>query len=147
MRRTTRTTIRRGFTLVEILVVVTIIALLAGLIGWKVMGALGKSRQSITKAQASAIADAIHSYQLDTGLSQIQDGFDLHVLLLGPDQGGGPGGPYMTKRTEDAIQDAWGNYFIVRVPPEIGADFDIISYGADGQPGGEGENADIIIGS
>jgi general secretion pathway protein G len=138
--------IRTGFTLVEILVVVTIIALLASLVGWKVMSALGKSKQATAQAQASAIANAIQNYKMDTGLSSIEDGFDPRVLLLDPSQGGGAGGPYMEKRTEDAVTDPWGRIFIIRAPGEVYVDFDVISYGADGQPGGEGENADVIGG-
>jgi len=138
--RTTRR-VSRGFTLIEILVVVTIIALLAGMIGWKVFGALGKSRQSVARAEAASIANALQEYSADTG-ARIEDGMDLGVLLLGPEDGN-EWGPYLTKKSDEALMDPWGNFYVVRVPGEVNAGFDIVSYGADGQPGGTGENADV----
>jgi len=133
---------RRAFTLIEILVVVTIIALLAGAVAWKVMGALGRSKQSIAKQSAVTLANALDNWRLDTG-NMVEDGLDLRVLLLGPDEGGGSGGPYLRKRGEEQLNDPWGRRFMVRVPGEVNVDFDVYSFGGDGQPGGTGENADV----
>lgn len=132
----------RGFTLIEILVVVTIIALLAGMIGWKVFGVLGASKQHIAKTQASTLAKALDQYRLETGVV-IEDGMDLIVLTFGPDEGGGPNSPYLTKRGDEGLKDPWGFYFMVRVPGEINVEFDIFSYGSDNKQGGTGENADV----
>jgi general secretion pathway protein G len=63
------------------------------------------------------------------------------VLLLPSDQGGGRSGPYLQKA--DDLIDPWGNPYVMRVPGQTNYDFDIVSYGADGQPGGEGDDADI----
>lgn len=133
---------RRAFTLIEILVVVTIIALLAGMIGWRVFGALAGAKSKVAKSTAATIAKALDNWRLDTG-GTVEDGMDLSILLLGPDEGGGPSGPYLSKRGIEAIQDPWGRVYIVRVPGVVSPDFDIVSYGADGTPGGTGENADI----
>jgi general secretion pathway protein G len=133
---------RRGFTLIEILVVVTIIALLAGAVAWRVMGGLAKSKTAIAKSSAVTLANAIDQWRLDTG-AVIEDGLDLGVLLLGPEDGGGSNGPYLTRRGEEQLNDPWGRRFMVRAPGEINVDFDVYSYGADGQPGGTGENADV----
>ncbi|MGI9014601.1 MAG: type II secretion system major pseudopilin GspG [Phycisphaerales bacterium] len=131
---------RRGFTLVEILVVVTIIALLAGMVSLRLFGIVGQTRSQVAQNDATAVAKAINVFILNGG--SLEDGMDLTVLTLPPDQGGGPSGPYLNRA--DDILDPWGKPFYVRVPGEVNYDFDVISYGKDGQPGGEGENADIV---
>lgn len=123
---------RRGFTLVEILVVVSIIALLAGVVVWRVMGSLENARRQTASSKAAQIGNAMQAYMIDGGT--IEDGMDLSVLLLPPDRGGGPSGPYLNN--EEALVDPWQNAYVIRVPGEVNYDFDIVSYGPDGQPGG-----------
>ena len=98
--------------------------------------------QDLAKAKAAIIAETVYLYVLDMGLSAPSDDFDLEVLLLSSDDGGGPSGPYL-QRAEDLL-DPWGNPFEIILPPgTIHASFDIISLGEDGEPGGEGANKDI----
>ncbi|MBC8309904.1 MAG: type II secretion system major pseudopilin GspG [Phycisphaerales bacterium] len=135
-------TIRRGFTLIEIIVVVMIITVLATLILPKIIGRVGSAKQAAAKSKAATIAKLVNLYILDMGLSAPRDDFDLEVLLLTPDDGGGPSGPYL-ERADDLI-DPWGNSFVIELPPgTINASFDIICWGEDGEPGGEGVNEDI----
>lgn len=138
---TTRTTsrsqarpVRRAFTLLEVVVVITIIAILAALVAPRMLGWVGKSKTKAAKTETVAIAQQVKLYMLDHGMSQLPDGFDLMTLMEGTD-------PAFDK-AEDLI-DPWDNPYIVRVPGDVNVDFDIVSYGADGQPGGDGENADI----
>jgi general secretion pathway protein G len=134
-------TYRRGFTLIEIIVVVMIIAVLATLIAPRLMSRVGTAKQTAAKAKAATIAKTINLYVLDMGLSKPSDDFDLEILLLSPEDGGGPQGPYL-ERADDII-DPWGNPFEVIVPGEVNASFDIISFGEDGEEGGEDVSADI----
>jgi len=134
-------TVRHGFTLIEIIVVVMIIAVLATLIAPRLMSRVGTAKQTAARAKAATIAKTINLYVLDMGLSKPSDDFDLEILLLSPDDGGGPQGPYL-ERAED-IMDPWGNPFEIIVPGEINASFDVISLGEDGEVGGEDVNADI----
>ena len=131
----------RGFTLIEIIVVVMIIAVLATLIAPRLFERVGSAKQTAAKAQASTIAKTVTLYVLDMGLSTPPDDFDLELLRRNADNGGGPQGPYL-ERDSDLI-DPWKNPFEIVVPGEVNTSFDIISYGEDGEPGGEGNNADI----
>lgn len=132
--RMNRRAATRAFTLLEVIVVITIIAILAALVAPRMLGWVGKTKTKAAAAEATAIAQALELYLLDQGLTRVPDGFDLNALMEGPE-------PYF-KKADDLI-DPWNNPYIVRVPGEVNVDFDIVSYGADGQPGGEGENADV----
>jgi general secretion pathway protein G len=125
----------RGFTLVELLLVLVILALIGGLV---LPGIIGKAEGAKVKAagsQISRLAMAVESYYLDTGSTP--ENLDL---LIG-DSGGVDGwnGPYVKA---SSLKDPWGREYVYNYPGEHG-DFDIYSLGADGQPGGEGKNADI----
>ena len=133
---------RRAFTLLEIIVVVMIIAVLATLVAPRLLGRVGSAKQTAAKAKAATIAKTVNLYVLDMGLSaEALDDFDLEVLLLHPEDGGGPSGPYL-ERADDLI-DPWGNNFEIIVPGDVNASFDIISFGEDGEQGGDEANADI----
>lgn len=131
----------RGFTLLEIIVVVMIIAVLATLIAPKLLSRVGTAKHAAAQSKASAIAQAVELYHLELGLSKVQDDFDLELLLLPPDDGGAPGGPFLQKA--DDIIDPWGNQFEILVPGNVNFSYDVISWGEDGESGGEDINADI----
>ncbi len=127
--------VRRGFTLIEIIVVVTIIAILAGIIAPRIMQNVGKAKESRAKSEAKQIAQLITSYMLDMQQSRLDDDFDLETLLLVPDDGGGPNGPYLQKR--GALVDPWGRPYEIRIPGDVNYDFDVVSLGDDGEMGTE----------
>ncbi len=118
-----------------------IIAVLATLVAPRLLGRVGSAKQTAAKAKAATIAKTVNLYVLDMGLSAPSDDFDLEVLLLHPEDGGGPSGPYL-ERADDLI-DPWGNNFEIIVPGDVNASFDIISFGEDGEQGGDEANADI----
>ena len=80
-------------------------------------------------------------YTLDMGLSTLSNDFELEILLLTSEDGGGPSGPYL-ERADDLV-DPWGNPFEIEIPGTVNYSFDIISWGEDGEPGGKGENEDV----
>ena len=123
---------RRAFTLMEIIVVVTIIALLATLIAPRLIGQIGGAKVGVAKSEVRAIGTAVTMYVTETGTT-LDDSFDLEVLLLPPDEGGGPQGPYLNKA--DDLIDPWENFYAIRVPGEVNYDFDVYSVGPDGQAG------------
>jgi len=125
----------RGFTLVELLLVLMILALIGGLV---LPGIIGKAEGAKVKAAGSQInrlAMAVESYYLDTGITP--DSLDDLVN----ESGNVPGwnGPYVKA---SSLKDPWGRDYVYDYPGEHG-DFDLYSLGADGQPGGEDKNADI----
>jgi general secretion pathway protein G len=126
----------RGFTLVELLLVMVILALIGGLV---LPGIIGKAEGAKVKAAGSQIdrlAMAVESYYLDTGTTPES----LAALIEeGGGDVGGWNGPYVKA---SSLKDPWGREYVYVYPGEHG-DFDIYSYGADGQPGGDGKNADI----
>ena len=128
-----------GFTLLELLVVVLIIGLLAGFVAPRYFGQVGKSEINVAKAQIDALEKALDQYRLDTGHYPTTE-LGLVALVQRPQNEPKWAGPYLRK---DVPTDPWGRAYVYKMPGEKGGDFDILSYGKDGQPGGTGENADI----
>ena len=128
-----------GFTLIELLVVVLIIGLLAGFVAPRYFNQVSKSEASVAKAQIDALGKALDQYRLDTGHYPATE-LGLVALVQRPANEPKWEGPYLRK---DVPLDPWGKAYVYKVPGEKGADFDLVSYGKDGQPGGTGENADI----
>jgi general secretion pathway protein G len=128
----------RGFTLIELLVVVAIIGLLAGYVAPRYFGQIGRSEVNAAKAQIDALEKALDQYRLDTGRYPATE-LGLNALVQRPANEPKWNGPYLKKAVP---LDPWGKPYLYKSPGELG-DFDIVSYGKDGQPGGSGENADI----
>ena len=127
-----------GFTLLELLVVVAIIGLLAAYVGPKYFGQLGKSEQALAKAQIESFHRALASYRLDVGaFPSTEEG--LNALMVKPSSAAKWGGPYLSKSVPP---DPWGKPYLYHAPGAKG-DYDLLSYGKDGQPGGTGDGADI----
>lgn len=129
----------RGFTLLELLVVVAIIGLLAAYVGPRYFSQIGKSERSAAKSQVEALARALGTYRLDNGAFPTGDQ-GLAALVTRPADAPKWNGPYLDKALP---LDPWGRAYEYRSPGEQGRDFDVISLGKDGQPGGTGEAADI----
>jgi len=126
---------QRGFTLVELLLVLVILALIAGLV---LPGIIGKAESAKAKAAASQISRismSVESFYLDTGNTPSS----LDELVNEPSDAAGWNGPYIKN---SLLKDPWGQPYKYTIPGEHG-DFDIMSFGADRQQGGEGKNADI----
>lgn len=128
----------RGFTLLELLVVMVIIGLLAGYVGPKFFGQIGKSEVKAARAQLDALTKALDQYRLDTGrYPSTEQG--LAALVAKPADEPRWAGPYLSKAVP---KDPWGAEYAYRSPGEHG-DYDLLSFGRDGRPGGDGEDADI----
>lgn len=128
---------RRGFTLIELLVVMVILAMLAALVGPKLFTKVGKGKQSAAKTQIELLGQALDSYRLDTGhYPSTSEG--LNALVTNPGVQGWDG-PYLKKALPN---DPWKKPYQYQSPGAHG-DYDLFSYGADGAPGGEGENRDV----
>jgi general secretion pathway protein G len=130
-----------GFTLIEVLVVIVVIAVLATLVGPNVFRHVGSAKDATARSQIEMLGAALDAYRLDHGYyPSSADG--LEVLMRDP--GGadsGWRGPYLRKQVP---LDPWGRAYVYRSPGEqSGMGYDLLSYGADGQAGGEREGADI----
>ncbi|MFO1270730.1 MAG: type II secretion system major pseudopilin GspG [Rubrivivax sp.] len=128
----------RGFTLLELLVVIVIIGLLAGLVAPRYFDQVGKSNAKIAKAQIDALEKALDQYRLDVG-SYPSTEQGLAALNVKPANNERWSGPYLKKAVPP---DPWGAPYVYKSPGEHG-DYDLQSYGSDGQPGGTGEAADV----
>ena len=139
LRKIMRIEDRRGFTLVEMLVVLVIVGLLLALVGPKVFSKLGKGKQTAAKAQIELLGQTLDHFRLDVGrYPTTQEG--LAALMTNP---GIPNwdGPYINKK--DVPNDPWGKPYMYQCPGTHG-EYDLSSYGMDGTPGGEGENKDVL---
>jgi general secretion pathway protein G len=132
----------RGFTLIELLVVVAIIGLLAAYVAPKYFSQIGKSEHAVAKAQVEGFSRAIGAYRIDVGsFPTTEEG--LAALFNKPSdavKAAKWNGPYLQKT---APNDPWGRPYLYRSPGSKG-DFELMSYGSDGQPGGVGDAADIV---
>jgi len=127
-----------GFTLLELLVVMVIIGLLAAYVAPKYFSQIGKSETKTAMAQIDALGKALDQYRLDVGhYPSTEQG--LASLYARPANEAKWDGPYLQKKVPN---DPWGRPYVYRQPGEHG-EYDLLSYGKDGQPGGSGEDSDI----
>ncbi len=135
--------INKGFTLLEIIVVVFILSILTAIVAPKIIGRTDDARIAEAKVQIKNFETALKLFKIDNGFyPDTQQGLD--ALIVKPTSGRLPtkyreGGYLEQKKIPN---DPWGNPYIY-ISPGVHGDFDIISYGADGKEGGEGKNADI----
>lgn len=130
---------QNGFTLLELLVVMVIIGLLVGYVGPKYFAQIGKSEIKATRAQIDALEKVLDQYRLDTGhYPSTEQG--LASLNSKPANDPKWSGPYLKKTLP---LDPWGNAYQYKSPGEHG-EYDLFSFGKDGQPGGADEMADIV---
>ncbi|TFG90513.1 MAG: type II secretion system protein GspG [Syntrophobacterales bacterium] len=129
----------KGFTLIEVLIVMVILGLLAALVGPRMFGKVGTSKQKAAKAQIALFETTLDTYRLDMGRYPTEEE-GLAALREKPEGAEDWDGPYLSK---ELPLDPWGTPYVYVSPGEHG-DFDIISLGADKAPGGEGENIDIV---
>ena len=128
-----------GFTLLELLVVIVILGLLAGYVAPRYFAQVGKSEIKVAQAQIEGLGKALDQYRLDTGhYPSTEQG--LASLMERPSSEAKWDGPYLKKALPP---DPWGKPYMYRSPGEHG-EFDIYSYGKDGQAGGSNENVDIV---
>lgn len=133
---------QQGFTLLELLVVIVIIGLLAAFVAPRYFSQVGKSQQQIARAQIDSLDKALVQYRIDTGHypTQEQGLGALNVQPAGEPQWRGP---YLKKNLP---RDPWGTAFVYKIPANVpDREYDLVSYGKDGLPNGNGENADISI--
>jgi len=129
-----------GVTLIEMLVVVTIIALFAALVAPRMLRRSDTARITAARAQINSFMTALGAYKLDTGLFPTTEQ-GLQGLRVKPQGVNQWEGPYLP---QEIPVDPWARPYVYKYPGEHGDEPDIISYGADGQPGGEGINGDIL---
>lgn len=133
-----RLTLCKGFTLLELLVVMVIIGLLAGYVAPKYFSQVGKSEIKVARAQIGAFEKALDQYRLDTGRYPTTEQ-GLAALVQRPASESKWSGPYLRK---EVPLDPWGKPYQYKFPGEHG-EYDLFSHGKDGQPGGTAEAADI----
>ncbi|MHB1403295.1 MAG: type II secretion system major pseudopilin GspG [Thiobacillus sp.] len=129
---------RRGFTLLELLVVMVIIGLLAGFVAPKYFSQIGKSEVKVARAQIDALGKALDQYRIDVGHYPTTEQGLASLVMRQPGEEKWDG-PYLQK---DIPLDPWGNPYVFVMPGEHG-EYDLLSYGPDGMPGGEGQAGDI----
>jgi len=135
---------QRGFTLIELLVVITVIAILAGLVAPMVFSHVGDAKRSAARAQIELFGLALEAYRLDNDYypSSAQGLDALRAAPQGEPQARNWRGPYLRKTVPI---DPWGRPYIYKSPGDANPQgYDLLSFGRDGQPGGSGEDADVM---
>ena len=134
---------RRGFTLIELIVVIVVLGLLAGLVGPRIFGRVSEAKQTTAETQIEMLSTALDNYRLDNGRYPTTEQ-GLQALREEPTTEPVPRnwrGPYTRK---EIPMDPWDRPYVYRSPGEVNeSSFDLLSYGRDGEPGGEGEDADV----
>lgn len=127
---------QRGFTLIELMIVIIIMGLLAGIVAPEMFGKVDSSKRKIAQTQMSAFDTALQTFRLDVG------DFPENLQELRASDKRGWDGPYFKKSIP---LDPWQNPYIYRTPGENGADYYMASYAKDGRLGGEDDNEDIVV--
>ena len=140
MRQAKRNRSRAGVTLIEMVVVVTIIALFAAIVGPRLFGTADRAYVTSARVQINNFLGALGQYKLDTGVFPATE-LGLSALRVRPPNLTQWNGPYLAK---EVPLDPWKRPYLYKYPSEHGDEPEIISLGADGQPGGEGINADLV---
>jgi general secretion pathway protein G len=140
VKRTVRRNSSAGITLIEMLVVVTIIALFGALVGVNLLQQGDKAKVTAAKVQINNFGQVLTLYKLDTGTFPSSEQ-GLRALRVRPENAPQWNGPYLK---QEVPNDPWGRPYAYKYPGEHGDEPDIISLGADGQAGGDGPNADIV---
>ncbi len=129
-----------GFTLIEIIIVITIIGLIVAWAGNRIFGKADDAQWRIAKSKVASLASQLDIYKLDTGkYPSTAEG--LKVLLQAPSGVSNWNGPYV--KNADELKDSWKNDYIYKSPGDSNRPFEITSLGADGKEGGDGPNRDI----
>ena len=134
-----KTSKRRRFTLIEVVIVIVILVTLASISTPMYMNYVSNANIGAAKTQVELLSDALNGYKTDNKAYPGEDS-GLQALVENVDDLETWRGPYLQGTLP---KDPWGNEYIYRCPGEDGRPFEVISYGADGEEGGEGENADI----
>jgi general secretion pathway protein G len=140
LSRNFRTAGMKGFTLIEIIIVITIIGLVVAWAGNRIFGQGDKAKSGLAKARISEISAQLDMYKLDTGrYPNTAEG--LRALLVNPGSATNWNGPYV--KNADSIKDPWSNDMIYKSPGDANRPFELTSLGADGKEGGEGADRDV----
>lgn len=130
----------RGFTLLELLVVIVIIGLLAGLVAPRYFETVDKSKVKVVRAQMDTLSKVLEQYRLEVGTYPTQEQ-GLAALMVQPTGVKRWQGPYLKK---EVPMDPWGNPYLYQLS-STGREIDLVSMGSDGQPGGDGDAKDIAL--
>ena len=133
----------KGFTLIELMVVILIIAMLGTFVAPNVMNKLRRAKSDLAKPRMAVIENALKQFEFDCGRLPDESEGGLEALMTAPPELEEKwNGPYLKK---SQLVDPWGNPYVYISEGQFNVgSFDLMSYGADGQEGGEGENADIV---
>lgn len=142
MKENKRRQVRFGFTMVELMAVLIILGLLAGVVVKNFVGQTERAKVTTTKASLRQLSSAVNQFYMDTNRYPAEDEGLYALVEPPPDVTNWQPGGYLD--TTDVPLDGWGNDFIYERYPESGKPFVIKSLGADGQEGGEGYNADLL---